>query len=286
MPRDLLALNDLDWSDIEAIAARARDYAGYWAERRMPQALAGKRIALVVNDDGWRNTTAFDLGIQAMGGISAAAPMRLDRREEIGDLAAFLDNWVDAVVARTPELATLRALAAAMGAPVINARTRANHPCETLGDLAYHQSRHGTIRGLKVAVVAPDANILGSWIEAAESGEIEVVQIYPAKWRASAPGNRGFRASDDMGELRGANIVVTDCWPQDGDEDVLSPFQVTAERLDALDPNAEFLPCPPVHRGREVSADAMRHPTCRVIEAKAFLLHAQNAALERLLDGA
>ena len=51
-------------------------------------------------------------------------------------------------------------------------------------------------------------------------------------------------------------------------------------------PTAEFLPCPPAHRGREVSAEAMAHPSCTVIAAKAFLLHAQNAALEWVLSRA
>ena len=46
-----------------------------------------------------------------------------------------------------------------------------------------------------------------------------------------------------MGELEDADLVVTDCWPEGADE-------------------------------------AMVHPACRVIAAKAFLLHAQNAALE------
>jgi ornithine carbamoyltransferase len=60
----------------------------------------------------------------------------------------------------------------------------------------------------------------------------------------------------------------------------LQHYQITASILDRLDPITEFLPCPPVTRGREVSDDAMLHPICRVVAAKAFLLHAQNAALE------
>jgi ornithine carbamoyltransferase len=55
---------------------------------------------------------------------------------------------------------------------------------------------------------------------------------------------------------------------------------LTPGLLDKLHPKADFVPCPPVSRGKEVSADAMMHPACRVMEAKAFLLHAQNAVLE------
>jgi ornithine carbamoyltransferase len=46
------------------------------------------------------------------------------------------------------------------------------------------------------------------------------------------------------------------------------------------------VPCPPVSRGKEVSTEAMAHRACRVIEATAFLLHAQNAVLERAFDAA
>jgi ornithine carbamoyltransferase len=105
--RDLLALDDLDSSDVLVILRRARDLARDWSDHRMPQSLSGKRIALVVNDGGWRNTTAFDLGVQSMGGLCVHTPMRLDQREAIGDLAHYLDNWIDAVVSRAPELAAL-----------------------------------------------------------------------------------------------------------------------------------------------------------------------------------
>jgi ornithine carbamoyltransferase len=43
--------------------------------------------------------------------------------------------------------------------------------------------------------------------------------------------------------------------------------------------------CPPVHRGEEVSTDAMTSPACCVFEAKDYLLHAQNARLGTLLPG-
>ncbi len=264
------------------IVERAQDMARHWSNRSLPQSLSGKRIALVVNDGGWRNTTAFDLGISAMGGTCVHAPLRLDQKEGIADLAAYLDNWMDAIVSRAPELSTLRALADAASAPVVNARTRQNHPCETLGDLCFYHHRHGSIDGIKVAVVAPAANILGSWIEAAGVLPLEVVQVFPTAWHASEDrtSHPSFRASTDMDELRDANVIITDCWPDDADPAELQRYQVTASVLDALDLKTEFLPCPPVSRGREVSSDAMLHPTCRVIAAKAFLLHAQNAALE------
>src|SRR5262245_42654796 len=120
-----------------AITKRAGVLADAWLDRQMPQSLEGKRIGLIVDDGGWRNTTAFALGIQAMGGICVQAPISFNTSETTADLAGYLDNWFDVVIVRTKELSTLRQLAAVAKTPVVNARTRSNHPCETLGDLAY-----------------------------------------------------------------------------------------------------------------------------------------------------
>ena len=64
---------------------------------------------------------------------------------------------------------------------------------------------------------------------------------------------------------------------------LFAPYRITANRLRLAAPEVLFLPCPPVHRGEEVSADAMEAACCRVYEAKNYLLHAQNALLLSLL---
>jgi len=279
--RNLLAISDLRPADLVSILARAQAMESLWNDRCMPQGLANKRVALVVNDSGWRNTTAFDLGIQAMGGLCIHAPLRWDSGEELEDLAAYLGNWFDGVVTRAPDLSSMRSLAGAFNGPVINARTRFNHPCETLGDLAFALHRRGRIDGVKVAVVSPMANILGSWIEAAAALPLEVVQVFSPTWHAaSADSTSRFRTSSDMGELADADLIVTDCWPSNAEPDELRRFQITADLLEKCRPEASFVPCPPVSRGKEVSAEAMLHPKCRVVAAKRFLLHAQNAVLE------
>lgn len=281
-PRSLIELTDISAAHLMWIFARASEMAQLWRDRRMPPSLSGKRVALVVNDTGWRNTTAFDLGIQTMGGICVQPPLQWDTREELDDLTAYLGNWFDAIVTRAPDLTILRRLADTFDGPVINARTKQNHPCEILGDLAFHFHRNKTIDGIKVAVVSPKSNILGSWIEAAAVLPIEVIQIYPARWhdQQKAEAVSRFSCTSDIKAIEEANIVITDCWPENADPNELSAYQVTSKMLDRLPGAAAFVPCPPVHRGKEVSLEAMQHASCRVIEAKEFLMHAQNAALE------
>ncbi|MGZ2432160.1 ornithine carbamoyltransferase [Rhizobium redzepovicii] len=280
--RHFLEFHDIPEAGLRSIVARAGKLAEAWDERAMPQSLTGKRVALIVDDGGWRNTSAFDLGVQAMGGICVHVPIGFNTREETGDLAGYLGNWFDMLVIRTKELNTLKAVAIAAPVPVINARTRSNHPCETLGDLAYIMSRRGSIDGLKVVGVAADANILRSWVEASIALPIKVVQVYPERWHISDAAllNERFRASTDMGELSDAGVVITDSWPGDSVSEALAGYRIGTDILDRLPEDAIFLPCPPVTRGQEVTAEAMEQSLCQSRAAKAFLLHAQNALME------
>ncbi|WFU68805.1 ornithine carbamoyltransferase [Bradyrhizobium sp. CB2312] len=278
--RDFLQFQDLGADTIKSIVDRAQVLAAAWHDRAMPQTLAGKRVGLIVDDGGWRNTTAFDLGIQAMGGTCVRSPVRFNAAEATADLAKYLDDWFDVLVVRTRELSALRELAASADAPVINARTRSNHPCETLGDLAYVRSKRARLDDLKVVGVAPDANILRSWVEASIALPIKVTQAYPADWHVKDLASPNFAATTDLDALFDADVIVTDCWPDRGRDDQLASYRISAAILDRCRSDVIFLPCPPVTRGQEVSADAMSHPACQSPPAKAYLLHAQNALLE------
>jgi ornithine carbamoyltransferase len=79
-------------------------------------------------------------------------------------------------------------------------------------------------------------------------------------------------------------LIYTDCWPNGDAEEAIRkaflPHQIGVETLDRMHPGGAFLPCPPVARGNEVTAEAMRSPRCLSYEAKNYLLHAQNAILE------
>lgn len=281
--RDFVQFHDLDADTILSIVGRAQALAAAWEDRAMPQSLAGKRVALIADDSGWRNTTAFDLGVRAMGGVCVQSPIRFNVHETTADIAGYLDNWFDILIVRTRELSALRELASIAKAPVVNARTQSNHPCETLGDLAYVCGRRGTLDGLKVVGVAPDANILRSWVEASLSLPIRVAQLYPEDWQIKDVASPSFSASTSLDALFDADVIITDCWPDGARADQLVEYQISASLLDRCRPDVIFLPCPPVSRGKEVSADAMGHSACQSTAAKAYLLHAQNALLEWLV---
>jgi ornithine carbamoyltransferase len=272
-----------------------------WGFGQLPRPLNGKAIALIWDAEGFRNRVAFELGIPALGGIAVQIPGRLDERESIEDVTTYLNNWFDAIVARTKSHRHMQRLAAAARIPVVNARTDYNHPCEILGDLAYLRARKGRLEGIKVAFVGEATNLCHPWFEAAARLPIQVVQISPegyqiepdllAELRQDAAGELSV-TSDLRTGLREADVVYTDCWPARRNEserqhiqELFMPYQITKENLAWAAVDVLFLPCPPVHRGEEVSEDAMQSAACCVYEAKEYLLHAQNAILITLLSG-
>src|SRR3546814_11848937 len=95
MNRDFLTFGDLPEGEAIPVLARASELAAAWSERRMPATLTGRRVALVVNDGGWRNTTAFQPGVSALGGVCVAAPIRLDGADAVPDLASSTANLVE-----------------------------------------------------------------------------------------------------------------------------------------------------------------------------------------------
>ncbi len=300
MPKDFITLLDYSEEELYSLLDLADELREQTRTGTLTQHLMGKSIALIWDAEGFRNRVAFELGIAALGGITVQVPGRLDERESIEDVAAYLCNWFDAIVSRARLHRHMQRLASAARVPVINARTNHNHPCEILGDLAYIRARRGRLKGLKGAFVGEATNLCYPWFEAAARLPIEVVQVCPegyfvdesllTEMRQNAVGKL-WTTTDLLACLKNANVVYTDCWPShDTDEEyrrirrLFSPYQITAESLKMAAPDVLFLPCPPVHRGEEVSDDAMRSSACCVYEAKEYLLHAQNAVLVHLLS--
>jgi ornithine carbamoyltransferase len=296
--RNFLSLADFSHDEITALLDDADDLSEAWSEGQMPRCLSGRRIALWFFDQGFRNRVAFDIGAQAMGAQVSFIPGSLGRRENVADMAAYLANWFSAVVVRAEQHGDLLAFAESSKIPVINARTNHNHPCEVLGDLHFVRRVRRTLDGLRVVFVGEAGNLCYPWLEAAHSLPISVTQICPPGYEADqaeltrlSKGAVGQLAvSHDLDLVQKADVIYTDCWPQrQSDEDrekvkdLFSPYQITSRLLDSCKSETLFLPCPPVTRGEEANADALKHPCCRVYEAKTYLLHTQNAIMRFVL---
>lgn len=280
---NLICLNDLPKAELYSVVNRAVDLA---KDPPNQQTLVDKRIGLVVEDGGWRNTTALDLGVQLLGATCVHIPASLSGKEELADLAQYFDNWFDLIGVRTPSLKLLQQLARLSKIPIVNLRTSINHPCETLGDLSFIYSKLGKFDGLSVVAVAPKANIVHSWAEAAMVLPITLTQIAPKPlWIDSSRYDAAnIILTEDMAALNNADVIITDCWPEAIPVNQLLTYRIDTRVLNSTKQSCLFIPCPPVTRDREVTTDAMLHDRCVVYAAKDYLIHAQNAVVEYLLN--
>jgi ornithine carbamoyltransferase len=236
-----------------------------------------------------------------MGASVAYMPGELGVHEPIEDIAGYLENWFALVVLRVKCHADLLEVASRSRIPVINARTDCSHPCEILGDLLYLRQRGRELNGLKVVFVGEPSNLCMSWLEAAAVLPLQVIQVCPpgyevaeatlADLQRNAAGE--LRVTNDLGAaLVDADVIYTDCWPSAATPDerariraAFLPYQIGERQLRALGEEGAFLPCPPVTRGEEVSAEAMLSPRCQNHAAKDNLLHVQNAIMEAVVAG-
>jgi ornithine carbamoyltransferase len=296
---DFLRVSDLSGATIERLLVHAATQREAQRCGVAPRWCAGRRVAFIWDGEGFRNRAAFEISVAEAGGTGIEIPGALGEREAIGDLAAYLHNWFDALVVRTPSFSRLQEFADHAVAPVINARTSHNHPCEILGDLAFVHHARGGVNGLTVMFVGAPTNLCNSWCEAAAVLDLTVIQVCPigyeidrtrlASLSPDLPGRVSI-SHRPQDVIDTADIIYTDRWPapdvehdRKSIEEQFASHRVTAALLAQAAPQALFLPCPPVTRGADVSANAMQDERCRVVEAKDWLLHAQAALLAEML---
>lgn len=77
--------------------------------------------------------------------------------------------------------------------------------------------------------------------------------------------------------ISNADVVITD--GPGPHASALAPYRITGELLDSARPGVRFAPLPPFVRGREVSADAIEHPSFVGYSFKRHLKPVQQAVM-------
>jgi ornithine carbamoyltransferase len=298
----------LDLIDVPAIelrniiaASRAMKAQRARARKTAERPLAGQTLAMIFDRPSTRTRVSFDVAMRELGGAAimlTEQEMQLGRGETIADTARVLSRYVDAIVIRTLDHATLTELARHASVPVINGLTRRSHPCQVLSDVMTFEERRGSIRGRTVAWTGDANNVLTSWMHAAErfSFRLRVATppaLKPKKWLLDWARQSGAEISvgtDPAEAVKGADCVVTDTWVSMGDVDrrrrlgLLKRYQVNKKLLAKAKPDALFMHCLPAHRGEEVTDEVMDGPQSVVFDEAENRLHAQKGILAWCLD--
>ncbi|MDP1577284.1 MAG: ornithine carbamoyltransferase, partial [Cypionkella sp.] len=134
------------------------------------QPLAGRMVALIFEKPSTRTRVSFDVGVRQLGGqtmVLSGKEMQLGHGETIADTARVLSRYVDLIMIRTFEEATLLEMAEHATVPVINGLTNRTHPCQIMADVMTYEEHRGPIAGKKVVWAGDGNNVCGSFLHAA-----------------------------------------------------------------------------------------------------------------------
>ena len=262
------------------------------------QPLKGRMVALIFEKPSTRTRVSFDVGVRQMGGetmVLSGKEMQLGHGETIADTARVLSRYVDLIMIRTFEEATLLEFAEYASVPVINGLTNASHPCQIMADVMTYEEHRGSIRGAKVVWTGDGNNVCASFLHGAGQFGYDLTftgpeTLEPARAAIDFARSRGARIAierDPYRAVAGADLVVADTWLSMHDaqsarerrHNQLRPYQVTAALMAAAKPEALFMHCLPAHRSEEVTSEVMDGPRSVVFDEAENRLHAQKAVL-------
>ncbi len=262
------------------------------------QPLAGRMVALIFEKPSTRTRVSFDVGVRQMGGqtmVLSGKEMQLGHGETIADTARVLSRYVDLIMIRTFEEATLLEMAEHATVPVINGLTNRTHPCQIMADVMTYEEHRGPIAGRKVVWAGDGNNVCASFLHAAGQFGFDLTFTGPEPLDpeqsfidfARARGSNIRIERDPALAVVGADLVVTDTWvsmhdPESAKErrnNQLRGYQVNEALMAKAKPDALFMHCLPAHRNDEATSAVMDGPHSVVFDEAENRLHAQKAIL-------
>ena len=264
--------------------------------------LDGRVAALVFEKPSTRTRVSFDVGVRQMGGqtmVLSGADMQLGHGETIADTARVMSRYVDLIMIRTFEEATLLEMAEYATVPVINGLTNRTHPCQIMADIMTFEEQRGPIKGKKVVWSGDGNNVFASFAHAAGQFGFDLTFTGPETLdpeqvfleEARSKGANVVIERDPHLAVKGADLVVTDTWvsmhdPQSARErrhNQLRGYQVNAELMSKAKPDALFMHCLPAHRDDEATSEVMDGPNSVIFDEAENRLHVQKAIMRHCL---
>ncbi len=267
--------------------------------------LVGKTLALLFEKPSLRTRVSFDVAMRELGGdciYVSPAEVGLGTREPVEDVARVMSRYVDCIAARTFAHETVQELARWSDAPVINALSEGEHPCQALADLLTIVERKGGLAGVRLAYIGDGNNVARSLcLAAAMTGmefriaspdgyELDAETVSRAKPLAEASGTKIVCVRDPQEAAKGADVVYTDVWASMGQEEesaarrkAFEGYQVDGAMMSLASSEAIFMHDLPAHRGEEVATEVIEGPQSVVFDQAENRMHAQKGALALII---
>jgi len=273
--------------------------------KKYRKAFEGKSAALIFQKTSTRTRVAFEVAMTQLGGHGLFIDWRTTNftLADISDEVRYLSRNVDCIMARLLFDADLLKMADASRVPVINGCDEKYHPTQALADLITIKEKKGTLKGAKLVYIGVHNNVCNSLIEGCTKTGAKLTTVTPIFNEAARDDELLAEAKktglwqstlDAKKAVKDADFVYTDTWidmefftdPKFAAEKekrikLMMPYQINAELLKGSD--AYIMHDMPIHRGYEISAEAIENPKSVIYEQAENRLYSAKAILLKLM---
>jgi ornithine carbamoyltransferase len=273
--------------------------------KKYRKAFEGKSAALIFQKTSTRTRVAFEVAATQLGGHGLFIDWRTTNfmLADITDEIRYLSRNVDCIMARLLYNADLMKMANASRVPVINGCDEKYHPSQALADLITIKEKKGTLKGAKLVYIGVHNNVCNSLIEGCTKTGVKLTTVAPIFNEAARDEELLAEAKktglwqstlDAKKAVKDADFVYTDTWidmefftdqkfaaEKEKRIKLMMPYQINAELLKGS--NAYIMHDMPIHRGYEISAEAIENPKAVIYEQAENRLYAAKAILLKLM---
>jgi ornithine carbamoyltransferase len=270
------------------------------------KALKQKSVALIFQKTSTRTRVSFEVAATQLGGHGLFIDWRTTNftMADIGDEVAYLSRNVDCIMARMLLNSDLQKMMDASEVPVINGCDEMYHPSQCLADLITVKEKHGKLKGAKLVYIGIHNNVCNSLIEGCTKTGVKLTTVAPIFNKPSrddklleAAKKTGLWEStlDAKKAVKDADFVYTDTWidmefftdPKFAAEKEerlkqMMPYQINAALLKGS--SACIMHDMPIHRGYEISGEAVESKKSVIYDQAANRLSSAKAILLKILS--
>ncbi len=265
----------------------------------------GKTAALIFQKTSTRTRVSFEVAMSQLGGHGLYIDWRTTNfaLADLTDEINYLSRNVDVIMARLLYNDDLMKMAQASKVPVINGCDEKYHPSQALADLITIKQKKGTLKGAKLVYIGVHNNVCNSLIEACTKTDVEITTVTPI-FNEAARDQELLDEAKKTGlwqqtknakkAVREADFVYTDTWidmefftnpkfvaEKEKRIKLMMPYQINRELLKESD--AYIMHDMPIHRGYEISADAIESPKSVIYEQAENRLYSAKAIMLKLV---
>jgi len=265
----------------------------------------GKSAALIFQKTSTRTRVSFEVAMTQLGGHALYIDWRTTNfaLADITDELQYLSRNVDCIMARLLNNLDLLKMAKASLVPVINGCDEKYHPSQALADLITIKEKKGKLKGAKLVYIGVHNNVTNSLIEGCTKTGVKITTVTPIINESSRDEELLFEAKKTelwdsalniKEAVKDADFVYTDTWidmeffadskfavEKEKRIKLMMPYQVNAQLLKGS--GAFIMHDMPIHRGYEISAEAIENPKSVIYEQAENRLYSAKAILLKLM---